>query len=70
MKNWQTVLENNGFDVEYETGSIYISQYTPAGEDWGFSVTSKEDFINYAENFDPEENFNLLWEARNITKMC
>lgn len=63
MKELIKRLKNCGFNVEKEDGLYFISQYTPAGEDWGFYVKDEEDFYNYVENFDPEEEFEMLYKS-------
>lgn len=65
MKSIKKILEENGFTVERSySGGYYISQYTPAGEDWGIELDKLEDFPEYAENFDPEEEFEMWIEAK------
>ena len=58
------ILENNGFRVNKEDNQYFISQYTPAGEDWGFYLEDLHDLPKYAENFDVDENFQMLIEAK------
>lgn len=61
MKDVKKILEDHGFDVaQQEDGGWYIHQYTPAGEDWGFDLHSLAELHEYAENFDPEEEF-IMW---------
>lgn len=65
MKDIKKILEDNGFNVEQqEDGQWFISQYTPEGEDWGFSIDSLARIKEYAENFDPEEEFSMWIEAK------
>lgn len=64
MKNIKRVLEKNGFNVQKESDAFFISQYTPAGEDWNMAVSKLEDIIEYAEVFDPEEEFAMWIEAK------
>ena len=65
MIDVKKILEDHGFNVEQqEDGQWFISQYTPAGEDWGFSIGSLAEIKEYAENFDPEEEFSMWIEAK------
>ena len=57
------VLDDYGFNVEEMEDSCEISIYTPEGEDWLFYVASDEDFISFVENFDPDEEFNMLYTS-------
>ena len=63
-KNIRKILENNGFNVDVIDGGFEISQYTPAGEDWLLTFNKLEDIVDYAENFDPEEEFTMWIEAK------
>lgn len=66
MSKFEDVLQDSCFDYSKD-GEVYLlSCYTPAGEDWEFYVTDEEDFKQYAENFDPEEEFKMWVEARNV----
>ena len=59
------ILKENGFYVKQEDdGQWFISQYTPAGEDWGFYLKDLHDLPEYAENFDPDEEFEMWVEAK------
>ena len=58
------ILEDNGFRVNKENNQYLISQYTPAGEDWGFYLEDLHDLPKYAENFDVDENFEMWVEAK------
>lgn len=57
-------LKENGFYVSKDCGQLFISQYTPAGEDWGFYLEKLEDIYSYAEYFDPEYEFEMWVEAK------
>lgn len=46
------ILEDNGFCVNKEDNQYFISQYTPAGEDWGFYLEDLHDLPKYAEKFE------------------
>ena len=63
-KKIEDILIEEGFTVEVDSGGeIEIRQTTPAGEDWGFYLDSYEDFVEYANNFDKEEEFRLLFNS-------
>lgn len=53
------VLENNGFTVTRNGNCWFVSQYTPAGEDWCITFYPLSDVKIYAENYDPEEDFKM-----------
>ena len=57
-------LEKLGFNVEKDNQGYNLQQYTPAGEDWNLSFNNLQDIKDYAENYDPEEDFNMWIEAR------
>lgn len=64
MKNFVKILEKNGFDITKENNGYILQQYTPAGEDWTLYILDFDDLKNYAEDFDPEEEFTMWIEAR------
>lgn len=57
-------LEKLGFNVEKDNQGYNLQQYTPAGEDWNLSFNNLQDIKDYAEYYDPEEDFNMWIEAR------
>lgn len=57
-------LEKMGFDVEKDDQGYNLQQYTPAGEDWNLSFNNLQDIKDYAENYDPEDDFNIWIEAK------
>lgn len=57
------LLENNGFTVNKTKDGYELQQYTPAGEDWWIFIQKLKDIKEYAENFDPEEEFKIWFEA-------
>ena len=57
-------LEKMGFDVEKDDQGYNLQQYTPAGEDWNLYFNKLQDIKEYAENYDPEDNFNMWIEAK------
>lgn len=63
--NLKRILENNGFNVKKIDRKYWeISQYTPAGEDWCYEIYKLNDFLEFAKNYDPEEDFAHWMEAR------
>ena len=56
MKNLEYIIEQHGFDIVYQEDTIWIGQYTPAGEDWNLYFDKLEDIIEYAEEYDKETN--------------
>ena len=68
MKNIAFIIEKHGFDIDYQEDAVFVSQYTPAGEDWCLYFDNIEDIIEYAEDYDPEEDFAMWIEARKKDK--
>lgn len=68
MKTIEQILEDNEFNVTpIEGGSMFcyeINRYTPAGEDWHFYVSSLTEIVEYAENFDPDDEMEMWCEAK------
>lgn len=64
MKNIRRILEKHGFTVEGNIGNWTIQQYTPEGEDWFMCFTYLKQITEYAENYSPEEDFDMWWKAR------
>lgn len=58
------VFKKHGFCVNEEDRQFFVSQCTPAGEDWGFYLDNLEDIKDYANNFDPDEEFEMWVEAK------
>jgi hypothetical protein len=66
------ICENLGWTIEieeYANGTYYrIAQYSPAGEDFSFSVDATDDFVQsvkeYAADFNPDEHIEMWIEAR------
>lgn len=57
-------LESFGFTITDESDDLYNAQvYTPAGEDWNITFSDIDNFIDYAESFDVDEEFELLFTA-------
>lgn len=60
----EEILIDEGFNIEKDCNeNVWINQTTPAGEDWSFCLDSYEDFVEYANNFDKEEEFRLLFNS-------
>lgn len=76
LKVVEQLLEKLGFnlDVSFEEVCSYtatISQYTPAGEDWSFTIWfngSQENLVDkvheYLEDYDPKEEFAMWVDAK------
>ena len=66
-------IEALGWNVtEYEKNEWNIAQYSPAGEDFSFSITHNDsikdailEIFCYAYNFDVDEHIEMWVEARN-----
>ena len=65
MSKIRRILEKHGFTVEGSKGNWTIQQYTPEGEDWNICLTNLSEITEYAENYSPEEDFDMWWNARN-----
>lgn len=64
MKSIRKILENNGFAITKTKDGYELQQYTPAGEDWLIYLSKLKDLKEYAENFDPEDDFEMWIEAK------
>ena len=60
-------IETLGWDVYCDgDGSVALYQFSPAGEDFGFTVSANnliEDVKDYAESFDSEEHAAMWYDA-------
>lgn len=57
------VCEKLGWSVYEEDEDYYLSKYSPAGEDFGFSVSKDDPYKEvqeYSNNFDPDEHC-IMW---------
>ena len=57
------VCEELGWSVHEEDDEYYLSKYSPAGEDFGFSISKDnpyEEVQEYSDNFDPDEHC-IMW---------
>lgn len=61
------VCESEGWTVEEDFNGYFISQYSPAGEDFGFYVSLEnafDDAFEYFHSFDPDEHCEMWIESR------
>ena len=63
-----------GWDVYCDgDGSVELYQFSPAGEDFGFTVSESnliEDVKDYAESFDSEEHAAMWYDAKQRGIRC
>lgn len=66
-KKIRKIIEDLGWSI-FEYGDyINFEKYSPAGEDYNFTVNKNnliENIIEYAENFDPDEHAALWVDYR------
>lgn len=62
-KSIKKIIESHGFEVEKEENEWSVHCYTPAGEDWWLYFNELKEIKKYAEEYDPEEDFETLYEA-------
>ena len=64
----QQIGESLNWSITNEGDSIYISQYSPAGEDFGFYIDSDGDLgkqiMQYAYDFDIDEHIEMWLDAK------
>ena len=53
----EEIMEYYNFNINDTGDGFELSQYTPAGEDWYIYLNDLEDIVDYAEDFEPEEEF-------------
>lgn len=61
------ICEDLGWEVCEDEGIVELRQYSPLGEDFGFSVSADSfitDLIDYYNDFDPEEHAVMWFNAR------
>lgn len=67
IENLLAYIETLGWDVYCDgDGWVELSQFSPAGEDFGFTVSENnliEDVKDYAESFDSEEHAAMWYDA-------
>lgn len=59
----EELLEDKGFNIEFTGAEYLLQRYTPEGEDWNLSFYELRDIVEYAENFDPKEEFKVWFGA-------
>lgn len=65
--SWIDTCEKLGWNVTEEGDGFYISQYSPAGEDFGFSIAGKDpkdEIINYYQDFDIDKHVTMWIMAK------
>lgn len=60
----EELLTDKGFCIEQTKAEYLLQRYTPEGEDWNLSFCELRDIVDYAEKFDPEEEFTMWNNAR------
>lgn len=55
------VIEELGWSVEETESGYFLENFSPAGGDMVIEVPDKEGIINYCENYDAEDEFNVWW---------
>jgi hypothetical protein len=60
--NIQDIIEQY-FAVSEDGNGYNLQEYTPTGEDWNIYIDRLEDIIDYADYFDPEEEFEFWVKA-------
>lgn len=62
------IAESLYWSVEESDGIIELRQYSPAGEDFGFSIDNNDhlgqQIFEYAENFDVDEHIEMWLEGK------
>ena len=68
LENLLAYIETLDWDVYCDgDGSVELYQFSPAGEDFGFTVSESnliEDVKDYAESFDSEEHAAMWYDAK------
>ena len=65
--SWIDTCERLGWTVTDEGDGFYISQYSPAGEDFGFSIgkkNPKDEIMDYYQDFDVDEHVTMWINAK------
>lgn len=74
LENLFAYIETLGWDVYCDgDGSVELYQFSPAGEDFGFTVSESnliEDVKDYAESFDSEEHAAMWYDAGQSGVRC
>lgn len=58
------IFEEHEFNVWKGKDDYEVQRYTPEGEDWWMCFRKLEEVVEYAQYFDPEEEFTAFWEAK------
>lgn len=74
LEDLQTAIENHGWNITAYNDSYWdISQFSPAGEDFFFTINHNnsvkkaiEEISQYANDFDVDEHIEMWVEARQI----
>lgn len=68
-KKYLEICENLNWEIyKYDDGTVELRTESPAGEDFSFSVNSKnfiDDIKEFAANFDIDEHIEMWVEAKN-----
>lgn len=68
LKKLTKKIESLGWNITDEGKTLFLSKYSPLGEDFGFSVDKDSNIIqeikNYAYNFDYEDHANIYIDMR------
>lgn len=63
-KRFQEIAEGLGWSVNIDGTDIELSQYSPAGQDFSFSINKEGDYVQqvyeYYDGYDPSEE-TMLW---------
>ena len=63
-------LSDNDWDISFDGDEVFLSQYSPAGEDFGFYVDAHSidelchEVEEYADDFDADEHAEMWMESR------
>lgn len=63
-------IEELGWSVEKTDDGYCLENYSPCGCDMCVEIESKEALIEYCENFDAEEEFNVWYGANRGEPSC
>lgn len=54
-------IEELGWSIKETDYGYFLENWSPAGGDMVIEVPDKEGIINYCENYDAEDEFNVWW---------
>lgn len=63
-------IEKLGWSVEKTSDGYVLENYSPSGGDMVIEEKTKEDIIEYCENYDAEEEFSVWYGANNGEPSC